>query len=78
MGAGAVRPLRPLLRPLVRVGDSWAAGVSSSKRVSFALLGDAVVLPWRPRRVRWLSGVLRRLNLTGDRDRVREGVLADW
>jgi hypothetical protein len=67
IGAGAARPLRPLLRPLVRVGDSWATGVSSSKRVSFALLGDdAVVLPWRPRRVRWLSGVLRLLNLTGD------------
>lgn len=27
--------------------------------------------------VRWLSGVLVRLSLTGERDRVREGVVAD-
>ncbi len=41
------------------------------------MLGDAVVLAWKPWRVRWLSGVLVRLNLTGERDRAREGVVLD-
>jgi hypothetical protein len=43
------------------------------------LLGDALlVLTWKPWMVRWLSGVLARLYLTGDRERAREGVVADW
>jgi hypothetical protein len=35
------------------------------------------VLPWKPWRVRWLSGGLARLNLTGERERAREA-LVDW
>ena len=72
MGAGG--PLVP--RPPARLGVSWAVDVRS-KRCSCALLGDAVVLAWKPWRARWLCGVLVRLNLTGERDRAREGVVFD-
>jgi hypothetical protein len=74
IGAGGPRTVRPP----ARLGVPYAVGVSRSKRGSWDLLGEALaVLPWKPWRVRWLSGVLARLNLTGERERAREA-LVDW